>query len=72
MKAREKFTVNQTVVATPRFFERHRRYRDRGLTTVVGVVRGFSVSGQGVRVQILGEHPIYRYPMGMWEGADPK
>jgi len=72
MTAREKFTVNQTVIATPQFFKKHRRYRDRGITTVVGIVRGFSVTGQGVRVQILGENPVYRYPMGMWNSAETK
>lgn len=69
MTARDKFTVNQTVAPTPRFFEKHRRYRDRE-GAVLGIVRGFSVSGQGVRVQILGENPVYRYPMAMWEPAE--
>jgi hypothetical protein len=65
MTARDKFTVNQTVVATPKFFARHRRYRG---TTVTGIVRGFSVTGQGVRVQILGgSNSVSRYPMSMWE-----
>jgi hypothetical protein len=68
MTARDKFAVNQTVVATPRFFAKHRRSTaNTPGGQLVGIVRGFSVSGQGVRVQIQGQTSVYRYPMAEWE-----
>lgn len=69
MTAREKFTVNQTVVATSRFFQTHRHYRPR-TTPVTGIVRGFGVSGQSVRVQIAGQTGVSRYPMGEWDATE--
>ncbi len=75
MKARDRFTVNDAVRATDRFFAKRARYRARG-ADVVGIVRGFGVSGQSVRVQILGESTTYRYPMSHWtpvsvDASDP-
>jgi hypothetical protein len=66
MTARDRFTVNQTVVATPRFFQQHRRYQVKGITRLTGIVRGFGTSGQSIRVQIAGQRSVVRYPMSEW------
>lgn len=60
--AREKFTINQTVRATAK----HPDCRE-GKPAREGIVRGFGVNQQAVRVQVNGLRSVESYHMDFWE-----
>lgn len=73
MTARDKFVVNQRVAATARYCEtfprpKHRSTRSRDYDQgLLGVVAGFGLEPQLVRVQRDGRATIETFHMDFWE-----